>query len=106
MYTAIDKSIAQYTEQFCIEAERLWTFTEEHDTLLNMIGAQLLSLAFVGQGKDHKVIHFLGVAIQMGTRLGLFGVTEEEAKARMQAIPGSSEAAISNTAWGIFNWSM
>ncbi|KAK8071514.1 hypothetical protein PG996_004862 [Apiospora saccharicola] len=106
MYTAIDKSIAQYTEQFCIEAERLWTVAQEHDSLLNMIGAQLLSLALVGQGKDHKVIHFLGVAIKMGTRLGLFGVTEEDAKVRMQAIPESSKAAISHTAWGVFNWSI
>ncbi|KAK7915322.1 hypothetical protein PG985_013025 [Apiospora marii] len=106
MYTAIDKSVAQYTEQFCVEAERLWAAAKDLDCLLNMIGAQLLSLAFVGQGKDHKVTHFLGVAIQMGTRLGLFGVTEEEAKVRTEAIPESSQAAISNTAWGVFNWSI
>ncbi|KAK8074389.1 hypothetical protein PG997_009052 [Apiospora hydei] len=106
MYTAIDKSIARYTEPFCNEAERLWTAAEHHDSLLNMVGAQLLSLAFVGQGKDHKVLHFLDAALRMGTRLGLFGVPEEVAKARMQAIPESSEAAISNTAWGLFNWSI
>ncbi|KAK7963000.1 uncharacterized protein PG986_003825 [Apiospora aurea] len=106
MYTAIDKSIAQYTEPFCNEAERLWAAAEHQDSLLNMVGAQLLSLAFVGQGKDHKVLHFLDAALRMGTRLGLFGVPEEVAQARMQAIPESSEAAISNTAWGLFNWSI
>ena len=106
MYTAIDKSVAQHTEPFCVEAERLWAVAEQDDSLLNMIGAQLLSLAFVGQGKDHKVLHFLGAAIRMGTRLGLFGVADDVAKARMAAIPEGSQAAISNTAWGIFNWSM
>ncbi|KAK8043263.1 hypothetical protein PG993_005693 [Apiospora rasikravindrae] len=106
MYTAIDKSMSQYTEPFCNEAERLWTAAEKHDSLLSMVGAQLLSLAFLGQGKDHKVLHFLGAALRMGTRLGLFGVTEEVAKARMEAVPESSEAAISNTAWGLFNWSI
>ncbi|KAK6859323.1 hypothetical protein PG995_002959 [Apiospora arundinis] len=106
MYTAIDKSVAQHTEPFCVETERLWAAAECHDSLLNMVGAQLLSLAFVGQGKDHKVLHFLGAAIRMGTRLGLFGVDEDVARTRMEAIPESSRAAISNTAWGLFNWSM
>ncbi|KAK8013763.1 hypothetical protein PG991_009356 [Apiospora marii] len=106
MYTAIDKSVAQYTELLCDEAERLWTVAEEHDSLLSMVGAQLLSLAFVGQGRDHKVLHFLDAAIRMGTRLGLFGVDQDVAKIRMEAIPESSRAAISNTAWGLFNWSM
>ncbi|KAK8072433.1 hypothetical protein PG996_005781 [Apiospora saccharicola] len=106
MYTATDQDANQYTDQFGVEAERLWDAEMEHDSPLDMVSAQLLSLAFMGRGKDHKVLHFLAAAVQIGTRLGLFGVDEDIAKQLLQTLPESLRSASSFIAWGIFNWAV
>ena len=106
MYTATDQDANQYTDRFGAESERLWDAEKEHDSPLDMVSAQLLSLAFMGRGKDHKVLHFLAAAVQIGTRLGLFGVDESIAKQLLQTLPESLRSGWSFIAWGIFNWAV
>ena len=65
MYTAIDEEANEYAHKFCAEAERLWEGEKGHDSRLNMIGAQLLSLAYMGHGKDHQVLVFLAASVQI-----------------------------------------
>ncbi|KAK7937547.1 uncharacterized protein PG986_014415 [Apiospora aurea] len=104
MYTAIDEDVDWYTDKLGDEAERLWEEEKEHDLPLNVVSAQLLSLAFMGRGKGHKVLHFLAAAVQMGIRLGLFGVDDTTANRLVQNIPESLRDASSFIAWGVFNW--
>ncbi|KAK7928794.1 hypothetical protein PG985_005792 [Apiospora marii] len=106
MYTAIDEDVDWYTDKLGDEAERLWEEEKEHDLPLNVVSAQLLSLAFMGRGKDHKVLHFLAAAVQMGIRLGLFGVDDTTANRLVQNIPESLRDASSFIAWGVFNWTV
>ncbi|KAK8102802.1 hypothetical protein PG984_015948 [Apiospora sp. TS-2023a] len=106
MYSAIDKEVNKHARLFCAEAERLWSEVKHTDTLLNMAGAQLLSLAFMGHGKDHACLKYLAEAVDMGKRLRLFGRLDaigEEAQRKMSA---DEQSATSFAAWGIFNWSV
>ncbi|KAK8013757.1 hypothetical protein PG991_009350, partial [Apiospora marii] len=51
MYSAIDQTVTKLAQSFCAEAEKLWSETKHDDTCLNMAGAQLLSLAYMGHAK-------------------------------------------------------
>ncbi|KAH6649087.1 hypothetical protein BKA67DRAFT_576722 [Truncatella angustata] len=106
MYSAIDKVAEEYARQFCAKAERLWTVEKNCDSLLNMAGAQLLSLASMANGKDYRMLDYTKVAIQMGTRLGLFGLEENSTRNLNQDMSESLRSASSFTAWGIFNWTV
>ncbi|KAH8197917.1 hypothetical protein TruAng_007920 [Truncatella angustata] len=71
-----------------------------------MAGAQLLSLASMANGKDYRMLDYTKVAIQMGTRLGLFGLEENSTRNLNQDMSESLRSASSFTAWGIFNWTV
>lgn len=105
MYSAIDKGVNRHARSFCVEAERLWFEVKHTDTLLNMAGAQLLSLAFMGHGKYHACLEYLAEAVNMGERLRLFG--REDAMGQDQReMSVDDQSATSFAAWGIFNWSV
>ncbi|TEA14572.1 Conidial development protein fluffy [Colletotrichum sidae] len=104
MYTAIDERASHYAEAFCAEAEKLWLCEQDNDTILNAASAQLLSLAYLGHGKDHYVLKYLAMALSMGKRLNLFGVEPSKAVQELERIPPETQRANSYTAWGIFNW--
>lgn len=106
MYSAIDKRADTYTEQLCAEAERIWSVEKTSDSILNMIGAQMLSIAYIGSGKDHVVLVYLAEAIRMGMRLGLLGVDDETASSKLASVPQKLLRSYSFAAWGVFNWAM
>ncbi|TIC89563.1 Nitrogen assimilation transcription factor nit-4 [Colletotrichum higginsianum] len=104
MYTAIDHDAVHLAESFCKEAERLWVLEKNNTTILNAASAQLLSLAYLGHGKDHYVLKYLAAALQIGTRMSLFGIETTKALEEMERLSPQTRRANSYTAWGIFNW--
>ncbi|KAK2007085.1 hypothetical protein LZ32DRAFT_542628 [Colletotrichum eremochloae] len=106
MYTAVDKKAVLYAESFCQEAEKLWLLERDNVTVLNAASAQLLSLAYLGHGKDHYVLKYLAAALKMGTSMFLFGVEPSQALKEIERIPPQAQRANSYTAWGIFNWAV
>ncbi|KAH8662132.1 hypothetical protein BX600DRAFT_312268 [Xylariales sp. PMI_506] len=106
MYSAIDKTANDYAYRFCDEAERLWEVEKRSDSILNMAGIQMLSLAYIGHGKDHYVLQYLSAAVQMGKRLGLLGVDRSTATRELSKIPEGLHQAHAFAAWGIFNWTV
>ncbi|KAH6705685.1 hypothetical protein EV126DRAFT_173285 [Verticillium dahliae] len=106
MYSAIDESVYHFIQPFGDEAESLWTQVKSSDTLSNLAGAQLLSLAFLGHGKDHFVLIYLAEASRMATRMCLFGVEPAVALSKTNEIPQDMRSASCYAAWGIFNWTI
>ncbi|KAK8005239.1 hypothetical protein PG990_011276 [Apiospora arundinis] len=104
MYSAIDKGVNKHARLFCAEAERLWSEVKHTDTLLNMAGAQLLSLAYMGHGKDHACLKYLAEAVKMGERLKLFGREDAIGEEAQREMSVDDQSAASFAAWGLFNW--
>ncbi|UNI22310.1 hypothetical protein JDV02_008209 [Purpureocillium takamizusanense] len=107
MYRAIDPKTDELAMRFSLEAESLWDKEFGNDNVVNIAAAQFLSLGFLGHGRNHKVLQYMGHASDMARRMNLFGsstndetnttlsikeMTAEESRARMYA------------AWGVFNW--
>ena len=105
MYATIDKESQGFASNFRAEAERLWLTERHRDTVLNMATAQFLSLAYIGQGRDHAVLTYLAEASNMGTRMGLFGV-EIGDESRFAELTPSVRSAYKYASWGVFNWIM
>jgi hypothetical protein len=103
MYSVIDKAAIAYTARFSAEAEHLWQYEKSTDSPLNMAGAQILSLAYMGDGRDHNVLHCLEEAVAMGMRMGFLGVDEEIATAKLEKLPERAVRSASFAAWGTFN---
>lgn len=94
---------------FCTEAERLWAIEREagHDTVANMAAAELLCLGYLGQGRDHAILYYVSEASEMGIRMGLFGVKDQdgaEVQPDMADIIDDDARWRSHAAWGVFNW--
>lgn len=106
MFTALDEKASDLAQLFCTEAERLWTQEGKGNTLLNAASAQLLSLAYLGHGKDHYVLKYLSAALRIGTRLSLFGVDPTKIAPGLRDMSTESRRASSYTAWGVFNWAV
>ncbi|OHE98234.1 hypothetical protein CORC01_06431 [Colletotrichum orchidophilum] len=106
IYAAIDEKARRYTDSFCKEAEELWLDEQRNDTILNAASAQLLSLAYLGHGKDHYVLKFLSAAIGMGKRLSLLGVDPSLARRNLANLSPDVQKRMAFTAWGLFNWAV
>ncbi|KAK7937461.1 uncharacterized protein PG986_014329 [Apiospora aurea] len=107
MYSAIDQTVTKLAQSFCVEAEKLWPETKHAGTCLNMAGAQLLSLAYMGHGKDHHCLEYLAEAVHMGTRLELFvNINNNEKNRQRRSLSTQNLSAASFAAWGVFNWSI
>ncbi|KAJ6442320.1 N-terminal fungal transcription regulatory domain-containing protein [Purpureocillium lavendulum] len=102
MYSAVEPQTDDLAMRFCAEAERLWKEECVNDSVVNIAAAQFLSLGYLGHGRDHSVLHYLGQASNMGRRMGLFdsgpaannpcltfdGLTVAESRARLYAAWG------------------
>ncbi|KAH6683726.1 hypothetical protein F5X68DRAFT_171961 [Plectosphaerella plurivora] len=104
MYSAVDSTASQYTPLFEKEAETLWSEEKSNDSFLNMAASQLLSLAYLGHGKDHFVLKYAASMDQMGMRLGLFGIPASAAAEKLQWVTKELTSPASYAAWGAFNW--
>ncbi|KAK5990592.1 Nitrogen assimilation transcription factor nit-4-like protein [Cladobotryum mycophilum] len=106
MYTAIDHRADALANDFCDEAEELWRIERGQPSILNMAAAQFLSLAYLGQGKDHAVLSYLVDAGNMGVQIGLFGVENHAFHHRFGKMTAEARCAYSHAAWGVFNWTV
>ncbi|KAL0778969.1 hypothetical protein CaCOL14_003453 [Colletotrichum acutatum] len=106
IYAAFDQKVRDYTNSFCNEAEELWLHEQHNDTSLNVASAQLLSLAYLGHGKDHYVLRFLSAAIDMGKRLSLLDVDPSLARGNLANLSPEIQRRMAYTAWGLFNWAV
>jgi hypothetical protein len=104
MCTSIDSTAKEFTQQFCKEAEELWSVEKSTDSLLTLAATQLLGLAYLGNGKDHYVLTFVSEVNSMGTRMGLFGVETVAAISKAKQVSPELQSATSYAAWGTFNW--
>ncbi|KAK6072659.1 zinc finger protein [Seiridium cupressi] len=100
---AIEKEANEYAQQFSAEAVHLWTIKKNHDSILTIISAQILSLAYMGNGKDHDVLVYQVESVRMGARLGLLGVNEDTAALKLAELSDKKLNAYSFAAWGVFN---
>ncbi|KAI0554357.1 hypothetical protein F4679DRAFT_597404 [Xylaria curta] len=106
MYSAFDESAIQYANDFYQIAESLWK--TEKDSYSSMAGAILLSTSLLGHGKDYAVLSYAIDAMNIGTRLGLFGDSQPPASAHISGadMVENDLSAQCYAAWGVFNWNM
>ncbi|UPK90465.1 hypothetical protein LCI18_001400 [Fusarium solani-melongenae] len=104
MYAAWDPEVKEYLPKFSQEAEARWLAEKTNDSLPNLAVAQLLSLAYLGHGKDHLVLEFVSEANTMATRMGLLGVDPETVASTVREMAPELQRATSYAAWGTFNW--
>lgn len=109
MYSSIDPRTDALALHFCTEAELLWTAERNNnrDSLMNAAAAEFLCLGYLGQGRDHAILTYVAEVSEMGVRLGLFGVDDEDGlkEASKSAGLGHEDTrARMYAAWGIFNW--
>ena len=102
MYATVDQEAQSLASSFRREVERLWRAERDNDTILNMATVQFLSLAYIGQGRDHAVLLYLAEASNMGTRMGLFGVDRAAGKT-LAGLTSDARSAYKYTSWGVFN---
>lgn len=103
MYSVLDEDINVLVQPFCEESERLWK-GDIGDALTNVAALQLLSLAYVGHGKDHCVLRFRNEACLMAQRMSLLGAEPSVASKACDDIPEDMKIPSSYVAWGLFNW--
>lgn len=108
MYSAIDDSVDPLALKFCKEAESLWETAqnEGNDSINHIAAAELLSLGYLGHGRDHSVLKYSTEAARMGARMGLFGVIDQSQSAHKDDTSDTVEMQRprSYAAWGVFNW--
>ncbi|KAM5381974.1 hypothetical protein ACJZ2D_002762 [Fusarium nematophilum] len=104
MYSASDPATKAHIPLFGEEAEKRWSDERVNDSLLNLASAQLLSLAYLGDGKDHFVLTYVSEANAMGIRMGLFGIKPTAAAEKAREVSPELQRATSYAAWGTFNW--
>lgn len=109
MYSGIDSKTYVLVTSFCTEAERLWLIERRNgrDSIMNAAAAEFLCLGYVGQGRDHAVLTYISEASEMGVRMGLFGVDDNDATSKTLKQAGVTDKAKSarrHAAWGVFNW--
>lgn len=106
MYCAFDESADRLVHFFLEEAERLWEIEREHDTLLTMAGAAMLSRAHMGQGQYHNGHMYAQEVTRIGVSLGLFGPDSLAATASNNDSTSADHLARCYAAWGGFNWNV
>ncbi|KAI9163631.1 N-terminal fungal transcription regulatory domain-containing protein [Paramyrothecium foliicola] len=107
MYCTVDPSVESLPLQFCEQAESMWKSVVDSpaaDSALNLAALQFLSLGYLGQGRDHAVLRYLAQAIQMGERMGLFGVDDDRAADVLETMSADAARNFVHAAWGVFNW--
>ena len=107
MFSTIDHSVEELPIQFCEEAESIINAQNDRqvtDSVIDLAALQFLSLGYLGQGRDHAVLKYLAEAINVGERMGLWGVDDDRAKARMDKMSDDEANNFLFITWGVFNW--
>lgn len=108
MYTPFNPNMSTLSVAFFNEANRLLNQENQEtqlNTLTSVAALQLLCLSSCMLGFYDDASTYMKHSVQIGTRMGLFGVhsTSESANAWLADHKDWSRAA-SYTAWGVFNW--
>ncbi|KAI0391177.1 hypothetical protein F5Y17DRAFT_468381 [Xylariaceae sp. FL0594] len=106
MYSAFDRDMADYADQFRRAAEKFWE--AEEDSYSAMAGAVLMSIALMGHGVDHAVLRFSMKALDMGQRLELLKPADQLTGHEPSKVAANEDALSAKcyAAWGTFNWNV
>ncbi|OTA66535.1 hypothetical protein K449DRAFT_390976 [Hypoxylon sp. EC38] len=103
-YSSLQPEASGLVGAFEAEAERLWEIEKFNNTLTAAAAAQLLNSTSASRGRDDFAKQCLDEGIQMGKRMGLFGVGSENASA-LTWLDHHQDwlRAACHTSWGIFS---
>ncbi|KAL6861931.1 N-terminal fungal transcription regulatory domain-containing protein [Trichoderma novae-zelandiae] len=104
LYCAQEPESGALALGFCSEAESLWEVQRSVDSVMNLVAIQLMSLGYLGQGRNHVVLAYLNEASQMAVRMGLFGVAGNHKQEEIGSLPEPARTAHLYAAWGSFDW--
>ncbi|XXH05172.1 hypothetical protein Hte_011597 [Hypoxylon texense] len=103
-YSNLLPDATQFAAPFESEAGRLWATEKINNTLTAVAAAQLLNSTSSSQGRDDYANQILDEGIEMGRRMGLFGVGTENASALIWLDHHQDWLrAACHTSWGIFS---
>ncbi|KFA46182.1 hypothetical protein S40293_03792 [Stachybotrys chartarum IBT 40293] len=105
MYSAFSDDASEYVDKFNRDTQRLSKTEGQEDKPVNMGALVLVSLALMGQGRDHAVLTFSKIAAKMGMRLGLVKVEGRESL-ELSNLSDEDLRMCSHAAWGAFCWSV
>ncbi|KAI1500427.1 hypothetical protein F5X99DRAFT_239715 [Biscogniauxia marginata] len=102
-YSNLQSEVASLALAFETEAEELWQLEKHTNTLTAVAAAQLLSNAAAFRGREEFSNQCLEEGIQMGLRMGLFGVESQDAST-LAWLDHQQDwlRAACHTSWGIF----
>ncbi|OTB06793.1 hypothetical protein M426DRAFT_9225 [Hypoxylon sp. CI-4A] len=103
-YSNLQPEATNFVAAFESEAERLWEVEKLNNTLTAAAAAQLLNSTSASRGRDDFANRCLDEGIEMGKRMGLFGVSSENASA-LTWLDHHQDwlRAACHTSWGIFS---
>ncbi|KAI0016238.1 hypothetical protein F4780DRAFT_773036 [Xylariomycetidae sp. FL0641] len=104
MYSAFEEDTILLATTVRETAEELWK--AEPDSFPAMAGSILLSLALMGHGKDHAVLHYAAAALKMGQRLGCFSPKAHGSLTSLGTQSPMADSSLNYAAWGIFNYNV
>lgn len=106
MCSNMEEEARDLVQSFCDEAERLAPGQMPMDSLTNLAALQLLSLAYIGYGKDHCVLQYRNQAVQMATRMHLLNTDRVHTSNAYKDASDEMKSALSYATWGTFNWTV
>ncbi|KAI0841634.1 hypothetical protein F5Y06DRAFT_195478 [Hypoxylon sp. FL0890] len=103
-YSSLQPEASGLASAFEAEAERLWGIDKFTNTLTAAAAAQLLNSTSASRGRDDFANQCLDEGIEMGKRMGLFGVASENASA-LTWLDHHQDwlRAACHTSWGLFS---
>ncbi|KAI1393793.1 uncharacterized protein F4822DRAFT_25535 [Hypoxylon trugodes] len=103
-YSNLVPEAATLAGPFETESERLWLIDKFNNTLTAVASSQLLNSTASSRGRDEFATQCLHEGIEMGKRMGLFGVGSENSSA-LAWLDHHQDwlRAACHTAWGIFS---
>ncbi|KAI1094430.1 hypothetical protein F5B19DRAFT_57441 [Rostrohypoxylon terebratum] len=102
-YSNLKPEARAFVVAFETEAERLWQIDKLTNTLTTVAATQLLNNISAARGRDEFANHCLEEGIQMGIRMGLFGVASADVSASSWLDHHQDWIrAACHTSWGIF----
>jgi hypothetical protein len=105
-YSAIEHDAAALSAAFYKELEMLWPAEEPADSIPSLTALMLACECCAIQGKDSRAYRLMAAGRQMAARLGIMGVSDEEATVALARHNSDQDwlKAASSAAWGAFNW--
>ena len=105
MCSAIDLRTSALGYAFFQEAEMLYRSECMSDLLPNSSALAIFSMVCTLRCREDLAMEAQQLSHQMGERMKLFGVIDEESsRAQFRSMPSHMKIASSQAAWGLYNW--